>query len=128
AAPVAPWLFLPRVIVPSATASAVANISGMAVFLDPGHSGANDSSITRQVTNGRGGTKPCETTGTSTGDGYPEHAFTWDVVMRVREQLNQLGVHTQISRDNDTSLGPCIDQGAAAANAVRPEASASTQP
>jgi N-acetylmuramoyl-L-alanine amidase len=109
-------------IVGSATASAVANISGMAVFLDPGHSGANDSSITRQVTNGRGGTKPCETTGTSTSDGYAEHAFTWDVVTSVNEQLNQLGVRTQISRDNDTSLGPCIDQRAAAANAMRPDA------
>jgi N-acetylmuramoyl-L-alanine amidase len=94
----------------------------MAVFLDPGHSGANDSSITRQVTNGRGGTKPCETTGTSTSDGYAEHAFTWDVVTSVNEQLNQLGVRTQISRDNDTSLGPCIDQRAAAANAMRPDA------
>ena len=109
-------------IVGSATASAVANIAGMTVFLDPGHSGANDSSITRQVTNGRGGTKPCETTGTSTSDGYPEHTFTWDVVTRVAEQLNQLGVRTQTSRDNDTSLGPCIDQRAAAANAMRPDA------
>ena len=107
-------------IIGSATASAA--IAGMAVFLDPGHSGASDSSISRQVTNGRGGTKACETTGTSTSDGYPEHAFTWDVVTRVQERLNQLGVRTQLSRDNDTSLGPCIDQRAAAANAMRPDA------
>jgi N-acetylmuramoyl-L-alanine amidase len=40
----------------------------------------------------------------------------------VREQLSQSGVRTQISRDNDTSLGPCIDQRAAAANAMRPDA------
>ena len=44
------------------------------------------------------------------------------VVMRVRGQLNQLGVRTQISRDNDTSLGPCIDRRAEAANAMRPDA------
>jgi N-acetylmuramoyl-L-alanine amidase len=109
-------------IVSSAAATAAANIAGMAVFLDPGHSGASDSSITRQVTNGRGGTKACQTTGTSTNDGYPEHAFTWDVVMRVQQQLNQLGVRTQLSRDNDASVGPCIDQRAAAANAMRPDA------
>lgn len=76
----------------------------------------------QRVTNGRGGTKACETTGTSTSDGYPEHAFTWDVVMRVQQQLNQLGACTQLSRENDTSLGPCIDRRAAAANAMRPDA------
>ena len=103
-------------------ASAVADIAGMAVFLDPGHSGASDASITRQVTNGRGGTKDCQTTGTATSDGFPEHAFSWDVVLLVRDALNQLGVRTEISRPNDSSVGPCIDQRAAAANAMRPDA------
>jgi len=51
----------------------------MSVFLDPGHSGINDSSITKQVPNGRDGMKDCGTTGTSTNDGYPEHSFNWDV-------------------------------------------------
>jgi len=37
-------------------AAAAPGIAGMIVFLDPGHNGANDSSINRQVTNGRGGT------------------------------------------------------------------------
>src|SRR3954469_21502497 len=79
---------------PTARASAIA---GMSVFLDPGHSGINDSSITRQVSNGRGGTKDCQTTGTSTSDGYPEHSFNWDVAVRVRAALEQLGVGTQLS-------------------------------
>src|SRR5512144_2083198 len=103
-------------------ASATADIAGMAVFLDPGHSGASDSSITRQVTNGRGGTKDCQTTGTATSDGFPEHTFTWDVVLLVRGLLNQRGVRTEISRPDDGSIGPCIDQRAAAANAMRPDA------
>src|SRR5512135_1786962 len=103
-------------------ASAVADVAGMTVFLDPGHSGASDSSITRQVTNGREGTKDCQTTGTATSDGFPEHAFTWDVVLLVRDALNQRGVHTEISRPNDNSVGPCIDQRGAAANAMRPDA------
>lgn len=103
-------------------ASAVADIAGMAVFLDPGHSGASDSSLTRQVPNGRGGTKDCQTTGTATSDGFPEHTFTWDVVLLVRGLLNQRGVRTEISRPDDGSIGPCIDQRAAAANAMRPDA------
>ncbi len=106
----------------NATTASAAGIAGMAVFLDPGHSGASDSSLTRQVSNGRGGTKDCQTTGTSTGDGFPEHAFTWDVVMLVRDQLNQMGVRTELSRDDDSSVGPCIDQRAAKANAMRPDA------
>lgn len=103
-------------------ASAVADIAGMAVFLDPGHSGASDSSLTRQVPNGRGGTKNCQTTGTATDDGFAEHTFTWDVALLVRDLLNQRGVRTEISRPDDSSVGPCIDQRAAAANAMRPDA------
>jgi N-acetylmuramoyl-L-alanine amidase len=64
-------------------ARATSNIAGMIVFLDPGHNGANDSSINRQVTNGRGGTKECQTTGTTTDNGYPEHTFNWAVVLGI---------------------------------------------
>jgi N-acetylmuramoyl-L-alanine amidase len=106
-------------------AAAHASIDGMSVFLDPGHSGANDASIGDQVPDGRGGTKDCQTTGTSTADGYAEHAFTWDVAVRVRTALEQRGVHTQMSRPDDSSVGPCVDQRAAAANAMRPDADVS---
>jgi N-acetylmuramoyl-L-alanine amidase len=106
-------------------ATARASIEGMSVFLDPGHNGANDSSITSQVPNGRGGTKECQTTGTSTAEGYAEHSFNWDVAMRVREALERKGVGVQMSRAGDTSVGPCVDQRAAAANAMRPDADVS---
>lgn len=99
-----------------------ANLAGMAVFLDPGHNGVYDSSITRQVPNGRGGRKQCNTTGTATNDGYSEHAFNWDVTLRIRDALNQMGVRTQLSRDDDNSVGPCVDQRAALANAMHPDA------
>lgn len=105
--------------------AAHASIEGMSVFLDPGHSGANDASIADQVPDGRGGTKDCQTTGTSTADGYSEHAFNWDVALRVRAALEQRGVHTQLSRPDDSSVGPCVDQRAAAANAMRPDADVS---
>jgi N-acetylmuramoyl-L-alanine amidase len=99
-----------------------ANIAGMIVFLDPGHNGANDASINRQVTDGRGGTKNCQESGTSTPDGYPEHTFTWEVVLRIRSILNQLGVRSALSRGNDDALGPCVDERAAMANALHPNA------
>ena len=65
--------------------AAPANIAGMIVFLDPGHNGANDASISRQVPTGRGGTKDCQASGTSANDGYPEHTFTWETVLRIRQ-------------------------------------------
>ncbi len=106
---------------PHATA-APSNVAGMIVFLDPGHNGANDGSISRQVPTGRGGTKDCQASGTSTEDGFPEHTFTWDTTLRVRAILTQMGVRTAMSRGNDNALGPCVDERASMANALRPNA------
>jgi N-acetylmuramoyl-L-alanine amidase len=80
------------------------------------------ATINRQVVNGRGGTKECQTTGTTTDTGYPEHSFNWDVVLRIRAELTQLGVRTAMSRGNDNALGRCVDQRAAMANGLRPDA------
>jgi N-acetylmuramoyl-L-alanine amidase len=101
---------------------AAAGIAGTAVFLDPGHNAVNDASINEQVPNGRGGTKACNTSGTATEDGYPEHAFNWAVVGLISGSLDQMGVRTQLSRGDDNSVGPCVDQRAAIANAMRPDA------
>ncbi|OBB98502.1 Rv3717 family N-acetylmuramoyl-L-alanine amidase [Mycolicibacterium peregrinum] len=119
-------------VIIAATASAVvdaphasaapSNIAGMIVFLDPGHNGANDASISRQVPTGRGGTKDCQASGTSTADGFPEHTFTWDTTLRLRAILTQMGVRTAMSRGNDNALGPCVDERASMANALRPNA------
>ena len=94
----------------------------MVVFIDPGHNGSNDASITRQVPTGRGGTKDCQTSGTASNAGYMEHTFTWDTALRVRAALNALGVRTAMSRSNDTGLGPCIDARVEMANSLRPNA------
>jgi N-acetylmuramoyl-L-alanine amidase len=107
--------------IPVASA-APANIAGMIVFLDPGHNGSNDGSISRQVTTGRGGTKDCQASGTSANGGYPEHSFAWETTLRIRQQLTALGVRTAMSRGDDTGLGPCVDERAAMANALRPDA------
>ncbi|MBV9091593.1 MAG: Rv3717 family N-acetylmuramoyl-L-alanine amidase [Mycobacteriaceae bacterium] len=122
AAPIA--ASLPTLAAPLTSTPAIASstIAGTIVFLDPGHNGANDASINRQVTNGRGGTKECQTTGTTTDDGYPEHTFNWDMVLRIRAALSEAGVRTAMSRGNDNALGPCVDQRAAMANALHPDA------
>ena len=102
--------------------AAPGGVAGMIVFLDPGHNGANDASMTRQVPTGRGGTKDCQTSGTATEAGYAEHTFNWDTTLRIRAALNQLGVRTAMSRGNDDAVGPCVDERAAMANALQPNA------
>ena len=106
----------------SAPVAAAMPLAGAIVFLDPGHNGANDASINKQVPTGRGGTKNCQTSGTSTDAGFSEHTFNWDVVLRIRQQLNQLGIRSAMSRGNDDALGPCVDQRAEMANALHPNA------
>ncbi|EHI13279.1 N-acetylmuramoyl-L-alanine amidase [Mycolicibacterium thermoresistibile ATCC 19527] len=106
----------------SPAAAAPSALAGRIVFLDPGHNGANDASINRQVPTGRGGTKECQTSGSSTDDGYPEHTFNWDTTLRIRAALHQLGVRTAMSRGNDNALGPCVDERAAMANSLKPDA------
>ena len=84
------------------------SLAGSIVFLDPGHNGANDASMTKQVPTGRGGTKDCQTSGTSTESGFPEHTFNWDTVLLIRQELTQLGVRTAMSRGNDDQVAAIV--------------------
>lgn len=89
------------------------------VVIDPGHNGgnaANPAEINQQVPDGRGKTKACNTTGTSAIDGYTEHEFNWDVADRVRDTLAARGIRVVMTRDDDTSVGPCVDERAAIGN------------
>lgn len=89
------------------------------MVLDPGHNGANAANpaeINRPVPAGRGRTKPCNTTGTATNAGYAEHAFTWDVAVRVRDLLAAANVEVVLTRQDDNGVGPCVDQRAAIGN------------
>jgi N-acetylmuramoyl-L-alanine amidase len=82
------------------------------VVLDPGHNGGNAAHpevVNAPVPDGGGGTKPCNTTGTATNAGYPEHAFTWDVALRTRDLLTAAGVQVVLSRQDDAGVGPCVD-------------------
>lgn len=84
---------------------------GATIVVDPGHNGRNGpgSGIDRPVPDGRGGTKPCNTTGASTADGYPEHAFTWAVSQALAQRLRQRGYQVVLTRDSDDGVGPCVD-------------------
>jgi N-acetylmuramoyl-L-alanine amidase len=102
-----------------------ATLKGTTVVVDPGHNGANAShpaQVNRPIPNGRGGTKACDTTGTSTDRGYPEHAFNWDVALRVRDALTARGVRVVLTRPDDAGVGPCVNDRAAIANRVRAKA------
>jgi N-acetylmuramoyl-L-alanine amidase len=87
--------------------------------LNPGHNGgnaANAAAINRQVPAGFGQYKACDTTGTETNAGYSEHAFNWDVTLRVRQLLKAKGVRVILTRSNDTGVGPCVDERARIGN------------
>jgi N-acetylmuramoyl-L-alanine amidase len=89
------------------------------VVLNPGHNGANGShpaAINRQVPAGYGAYKACDTTGTTTNAGYSEHAFNWDVSLRVRRILQGHGARVILTRPTDSGVGPCVDERAAIGN------------
>jgi N-acetylmuramoyl-L-alanine amidase len=93
-------------------APATTPVRAPVIVLDPGHNGGNAAHpevINRPVPDGAGGTKPCSTTGTATNAGYPEHAFAWDVAMRVRAKLAAAGVGVVLTRLDDSGVGPCVD-------------------
>lgn len=104
------------------TPTAAAEVAGKTVVLDAGHGASSEFPNSQQVPNGRGGTKDCQTTGTSTNDGYPEHTFTWDVVSRIRAELQARGANVVLTRGDDTGPAPCVDRRAAIANAAHPDA------
>jgi N-acetylmuramoyl-L-alanine amidase len=94
---------------------------GIKIVLNPGHNGANAShpgAISRQVPAGFGRHKQCDTTGTATNAGFSEHAFNWDVSLRVRKILQSRGVTVIMTRASDLGVGPCVDQRARIGNQV----------
>lgn len=97
---------------PAATAPAGKGLAGRVIVIDPGHNGGNAShpEIINRKVNVVNGRKPCNTTGTATDDGYPEHAFNWDVANRLAKILRSEGARVVLTRHNDTGVGPCVDE------------------
>ncbi|GLZ09145.1 N-acetylmuramoyl-L-alanine amidase [Actinomadura sp. NBRC 104412] len=102
-------------------------LEGKVIVIDPGHNGGNarhPGEINRLVFVGNG-RKPCDTTGTSTNDGYSEHAFTWDVSKRLAKLLRERGAEVKLTRENDVGVGPCITERAGIANRAKADAAIS---
>ncbi|WP_182874933.1 N-acetylmuramoyl-L-alanine amidase [Microbispora sp. H10670] len=111
----------------TASESAARPLSGKIVVIDPGHNGGNfrhTREINRQV-NILTQKKACDTTGTSTNDGYTEAAFTWDVSNRLARLLRDQGATVRLTRADNTGWGPCINQRAAIGNKAHANAAIS---
>src|SRR6266571_2016033 len=102
-------------------------LAGEVIVLDPGHNGGNAAhpEIINQLVNVITERKPCDTTGTQTNAGYPEHAFTFDVATRLAGLLRKKGARVVLTRNSDTGVGPCITQRAAIGNRVHADAAIS---
>lgn len=87
-------------------------LAGVKILLDPGHNGAANQYEfnSRQVPDGRGGYKNCQTTGTATANGFPEHTFNWKVANFLKQKLEANGAIVKLTRDSDDGLGPCVDE------------------
>src|SRR5699024_8849120 len=89
------------------------DLEGKTIAIAPGHNGGNawhPDEISRQVPDGRGGTKACNTTGTSTNSDYSEADFTWSVSTMLRDSLEDAGASVVLSRKDNTGVGPCVDE------------------
>jgi N-acetylmuramoyl-L-alanine amidase len=102
-------------------------LEGKVIVLDPGHNGGNyrhPEIINRQV-DVLTEKKACDTTGTSTNNGYSEAAFTWDVSTRLAKILRERGATVKLTRSNNTGVGPCITERAAIGNKAGADAAIS---
>ncbi len=102
-------------------------LAGMVVVLDPGHDGGNGAdpgAIDRPI-DGGGFTEPCDTAGTSTDNGYPEHAFTFAVAVQTQALLEAAGADVVLTRTSDDGVGPCVNERAAIANDLHAAAAVS---
>lgn len=88
------------------------------VVIDPGHNGGNADApdeINAQVPDGVG-EKACDTVGSETANGYAEHEFNWDLSALVQERLEADGATVILTREDNESVGPCIDERAEIGN------------
>ena len=93
---------------PSSTEAKSTPLTGKVIVIDPGHRFGRQ--LNNPVPDGRGGSKICNTSGTATNAGYPEHTFNWHVADYLRTQLQEKGATVVMTRDNDTSAEICVDR------------------
>ncbi|MEV5122986.1 N-acetylmuramoyl-L-alanine amidase [Streptomyces decoyicus] len=103
------------------------SLKGKVVVIDPGHNPHNrdhGQEIARQVDIGND-RKECDTTGTSTNDGYAEASFTLDLARRARTLLQDAGAKVVFTQNGDRPYGPCVDERAAIGNKAHADAALS---
>lgn len=99
----------------AAAAPRAGTLAGRLIYLDPGHAGTPPPAE-EMVTDGRGGVKQCNTTGTAADDGWPEHTFNWELAGRLRALLEDAGAEVRLTRADDVGRAPCIDERARTEN------------
>jgi N-acetylmuramoyl-L-alanine amidase len=85
-------------------------LAGRVVGIDPGHNGGNFSDpgyINQLIWNGRE-SETCDTTGTETASGFTEASFNFDVASDLRADLVAAGAKVVMTRQDNTSVGPCV--------------------
>jgi N-acetylmuramoyl-L-alanine amidase len=93
-------------------------VAGKTITIDAGHNGKNyahTAEINRMIDIGTQ-QRACDTTGTSTNDGYTEAAYTLDVALRLQAVLERAGAHVVMTRSDNNGWGPCINERAAIGN------------
>ncbi|MFE2040437.1 N-acetylmuramoyl-L-alanine amidase [Streptomyces sp. NPDC059477] len=109
---------------PTPSTSLSGSLQGKVVVIDPGHNPGNfqhTAEINRKVDIGSA-MKECDTTGTSTNDGYLEARFSLDVAHRLRDLLQGQGATVKLTQDGDRPFGPCIDERARIGNEAKADA------
>lgn len=99
-------------------------LKGKVVVVDPGHNtgnGRHTAEINKLVNVGTH-RKECDTTGTSTNNGYTEAQFTLDVSRRLRTLLEKQGATVKFTQDGDRPWGPCVDERARIGNNAQADA------
>ena len=111
---------------PAGTA-ATRPLAGQVIVLDPGHNGGNGShpAIIDRLVNVITEWKPCDTAGAETDGGYPEHAFNFNVAVRLARLLRADGAKVILTRHNDDGVGPCVTQRAEIGNRAHADAAIS---
>lgn len=83
-------------------------LAGKTIVIDPGHS--NGQHLTNKVPDGRGGSKICNTSGTATNSGYPEHTATWEVALILQAELQEKGATVHLTKKDDHADKVCVDR------------------
>ena len=84
-------------------------LAGRTIVIDPGHNGVWTRRELRKVPSGNGRTKECNSSGTATNAGYPEHAYNWAQANALAKALRARGATVRLTRPDDHGEGPCVN-------------------